>query len=138
MKDFSVHIAENDCYGNVIGKTNCIIIYDGDGEQVMYLEPSDMRRKKINTNDWQVIMYNKLFKMQRTGSMVGNCFWNEYQPFVGYLVGFIQALQESKEWDCTEAWSKIFNKWKRGELITEKDLGLPELEKASFIEWKEA
>jgi hypothetical protein len=116
-----VYINENDCYGNSIGKANQIIIYNNENEQIMHLETRDWLPKPISTSRWQIRIYGKIFKVERTGTMIGNVFWDSYDFSDGYLLGFIQAIQDSGEWDCIEAWTKIYNKWEIGELINWQD-----------------
>jgi len=125
-----IHIANNDNHGRFTNKF-AMVEFESQGETAMRLETRTMFPVKADVFDTsfavqQLKIYGITIKVSLVGTWTGNMMWNTIETLDDYALGFLRALQLSREWDCIEAWKNLFEKFNSGEVITGHDFELDE------------
>ena len=121
-------LAENDQQGHFSDKlTNVEVIHPQDGETCLKLEYPGWYVEEIGApierNDRIIQVHGYRFKFISRHEWVGNWCWNQYWMPASYACGLINVLLRSRQWSIEEAYTELFDKWKRGELFTPRDFG---------------
>lgn len=116
-------LCQNDDNGNLTNELTCVTI-DVYGEHCATFEPVDLLPKKCICNSHVIEIQRMRVKYNSVIEWAGSMSYNLYNFQVEYALGFIQMLQQTKQWHCTEGWDKVFKKFNNNELITGKDFDL--------------
>jgi hypothetical protein len=126
-------LCENDDNYNLTNNLEEIEIM-AEGDILLSLIPIYDGPENHNSNKYQIKIYDKVFKVDRTGEFVGNIYWNSYRISMPYLLGLINHLMNSGKWQVEQGWSVLFDKFKKKEVITSKDFGYAEDIKPTMID----
>ncbi len=124
-----IHICNNDNHGNWSDQISMVEFFIDDDETAMRIETKTMfpvKAEVFDLQNMQLRIHGCTVKFTVVGTWTGNMMWNTIEMLDYYALGFLRALQLSKEWDCTEAFSNLFEKFNAGELITGADFELSE------------
>lgn len=124
----TISICENSCHGRRSGKAHHITVDSYSGEPCLNLDARDLFGGiKCFTDSLRVLeIHDNRFKFTDYTDWVGNMSWNSYYFPPDYALGLINTLLRSKQWDISEGWTDLIEKYERGELITGLDLELDE------------
>lgn len=124
----TISICENNCNGNRSGKAHHIQIDSYSGESCLQLDAKELfEGVKCLTDSHRIVeIHDNRFKFTTYTEWVGNISWNAYHFSPDYALGLINTLLRSKQWDISEGWNELIEKYERGELITGLDLELDE------------
>jgi hypothetical protein len=122
-----IHICNNDNNGNWTNRFSMVEFFDD--ERALVLETNhmhDVTAKYFDPRMMLLEIYGITVKFNVVGTWTGNMKWNTIEMLDYYALGFLRALQLSREWCATEGWTLLFNKFEDGEIITGADFELDE------------
>ena len=127
MNAIRLLLCQNDDNGN-LSRTIWQASVDVFGDHCMTLEPVSFMDYAVvdYQNDRILEVYGSVVKFSSMVQYAGNIKWNMYLMPEYYAIGFIQTLQRSKKWTCTDGWTELYKKFNSGFEITGKDFGLDE------------
>lgn len=122
----TISICENNNQGRRSGKAHHISIDSYSGESCLNLDAKDLfGGVRCFTDSGRIVeIHDNRFKFTHFTDWVGNISWNAYHFPPDYALGLINLLLRSRQWDISEGWAELIQKYERGELITGLDLEL--------------
>lgn len=125
-----IHIANNDDNGNWTDSFSSVE-FEIEGEPALRLETRTMKPVKAEVFDpsfvvQQLRIHGVTVKCSLLGTWTGNMKWNTIEMLDDYALGFLRALQLSKQWAVIEGWTMPFQKFENGDEITGKDFDMEE------------
>lgn len=130
MKTIDIHLCENNNSGSPSGRVS-MIDFLVDDEIVLHLEAIDLEAgEPVYTSSVAggatIQMYGNSIKTDARDLWAGNKLWNKYTASVGYALGFVNLLSDSKKFTVASGDTTLYKAFYSHIQIIASDFGIDE------------